>query len=258
MPTSTVVTPWLSFGVIAGSASSRRSSCVWTSMKPGASTSPRASTTSSALPGGAAPTAVMRAVAHLRRRQRRRERAGAVDDDAAAEQEFVGGHGSPCSRAACSLSLRFELGKSAAFRNADCVEAAVLRGTRDVAFNFLMCRRGEGSDEEDDSRIGGVRVRPWRLVWHWRPVLVFAGPAAAQGKMLKFVPEADLRILDPITTTAYITRNHGYMVYDVLFATRREVPGPAADGRQVGGSARTSSPTPSRCATGSSSTTASR
>ena len=41
----------------------------------------------------------------------------------------------------------------------------------------------------------------------------------AQGKTIKFVPEADLRILDPIWTTAYITRNHGYMVYDVLFAT---------------------------------------
>jgi peptide/nickel transport system substrate-binding protein len=47
-----------------------------------------------------------------------------------------------------------------------------------------------------------------------------AGDAAlAQGKVLKFIPEADLRSLDPIWTTAYITRNHGYMVYDVLFAT---------------------------------------
>src|SRR5499427_5957014 len=44
--------------------------------------------------------------------------------------------------------------------------------------------------------------------------------ALAQGqKVLKFIPQADLRILDPITTTAYITRNHGYMVYDTLFAT---------------------------------------
>lgn len=42
----------------------------------------------------------------------------------------------------------------------------------------------------------------------------------AQGqKVLKFIPQADLRILDPITTTAYITRNHGYMIYDTLFAT---------------------------------------
>src|SRR4051812_24837726 len=43
-------------------------------------------------------------------------------------------------------------------------------------------------------------------------------PVAAQTKTLKFIPEADLRSLDPIWTTAYITRNHGYMVYDVLFA----------------------------------------
>ena len=49
--------------------------------------------------------------------------------------------------------------------------------------------------------------------------IAVAGPAMAQGKLLKFVPEADLRSLDPIWTTAYITRNHGYMVYDVLFAT---------------------------------------
>src|SRR5258708_6366793 len=46
-----------------------------------------------------------------------------------------------------------------------------------------------------------------------------AGPGAAQEKVLKFIPQSDLRILDPITTTAYITRNHGYMVYDTLFAT---------------------------------------
>ena len=45
-----------------------------------------------------------------------------------------------------------------------------------------------------------------------------AWEAAAQQKVLKFIPQADLRILDPIATTAYITRNHGYMVYDTLFA----------------------------------------
>ena len=35
---------------------------------------------------------------------------------------------------------------------------------------------------------------------------------------LRFVPHADLKILDPIWTTAYITRNHGYMIFDTLFA----------------------------------------
>jgi peptide/nickel transport system substrate-binding protein len=48
---------------------------------------------------------------------------------------------------------------------------------------------------------------------------LIASPASAQEKVLKFIPQADLRILDPIATTAYITRNHGYMVYDTLFAT---------------------------------------
>jgi len=47
---------------------------------------------------------------------------------------------------------------------------------------------------------------------------LFIQGAAAQDKTLRFVPEADLRSLDPIWTTAYITRNYGYMVYDTLFA----------------------------------------
>ena len=50
-------------------------------------------------------------------------------------------------------------------------------------------------------------------------VTSFSLPAAAQQqKTLRFIAQADLKILDPITTTAYITRNHGYMVYDTLFA----------------------------------------
>src|SRR5215831_13033140 len=49
----------------------------------------------------------------------------------------------------------------------------------------------------------------------------FAAPyvhAQKKGGTLRFVPHADLKILDPIWTTAYITRNHGYMIYDTLFA----------------------------------------
>jgi len=41
---------------------------------------------------------------------------------------------------------------------------------------------------------------------------------AADTKTLRFIAQADLRVLDPIWTTAYITRNHGYMVFDTLFA----------------------------------------
>ena len=49
-------------------------------------------------------------------------------------------------------------------------------------------------------------------------LLLPALDAIAQQKTLKFIPQADLRSLDPIWTTAYITRNHGYMIYDTLFA----------------------------------------
>jgi peptide/nickel transport system substrate-binding protein len=41
---------------------------------------------------------------------------------------------------------------------------------------------------------------------------------AAEARTLRFIPQADLRVLDPNWTTAYLTRNHGYMVFDTLFA----------------------------------------
>jgi len=45
-----------------------------------------------------------------------------------------------------------------------------------------------------------------------------ASAKAAEAKTLRFIAQSDLRVLDPIWTTAYITRNHGYMVFDTLFA----------------------------------------
>ncbi|MDB5604418.1 MAG: hypothetical protein JWP25_1318 [Bradyrhizobium sp.] len=43
--------------------------------------------------------------------------------------------------------------------------------------------------------------------------------ALAAGKTITAVMHSDLRIIDPGYTTAYITRDHGYMVYDTLLAT---------------------------------------
>lgn len=43
-----------------------------------------------------------------------------------------------------------------------------------------------------------------------------AQPAEAQ--TLRAVKHSDLRVLDPIITTAYMSRNHGYMVFDTLVA----------------------------------------
>jgi peptide/nickel transport system substrate-binding protein len=48
-------------------------------------------------------------------------------------------------------------------------------------------------------------------------MLAVTAPAHAQ-KTLRVVMHSDLKILDPIWTTAYIVRNHGYMIYDTLFA----------------------------------------
>jgi peptide/nickel transport system substrate-binding protein len=42
---------------------------------------------------------------------------------------------------------------------------------------------------------------------------------AQRERVLKFVPQADLAILDPVWTSATVTRNHGYLVFDTLYGT---------------------------------------
>lgn len=45
-----------------------------------------------------------------------------------------------------------------------------------------------------------------------------SAPVAAETVTIRVVKHAALRVLDPIMTTAYMSRNHGYMIYDTLFA----------------------------------------
>ncbi|HWX48075.1 MAG TPA: ABC transporter substrate-binding protein [Roseomonas sp.] len=50
-------------------------------------------------------------------------------------------------------------------------------------------------------------------------------PALAQGngqRVLRFIPQADVSILDPLNTTAYPTRNHGHMCWDTLYGIDAE------------------------------------
>ena len=42
---------------------------------------------------------------------------------------------------------------------------------------------------------------------------------AQNRQVLRFVPHASLKVLDPVWTAAYISRNHSYLVYDTLFGT---------------------------------------
>lgn len=47
-----------------------------------------------------------------------------------------------------------------------------------------------------------------------------AAPSALRAQAsttLRFTPQQDLVTLDPVTTTAYVSRNHGYMVFDTLY-----------------------------------------
>jgi peptide/nickel transport system substrate-binding protein len=49
---------------------------------------------------------------------------------------------------------------------------------------------------------------------------VLAAPRLAAGsdqRVLRFVPHADLAVVDPHWNPAYVTRNHGYLCYDTLF-----------------------------------------
>lgn len=51
-------------------------------------------------------------------------------------------------------------------------------------------------------------------------LLAMPAIARAQGSsVLKFVPDADLASLDPIWTTSYQSRDHGFLVYDTLYGT---------------------------------------
>ena len=50
--------------------------------------------------------------------------------------------------------------------------------------------------------------------------VALAAPAitrAAGASVLKFVPQADLAVLDPVYATAYVTRNHAFLVFDTLY-----------------------------------------
>jgi len=55
------------------------------------------------------------------------------------------------------------------------------------------------------------------------PLLGSASFGQSKGSVLRVIPHADLKNIDPIWTTAYISRNHGYMVYDTLFAMDKDL-----------------------------------
>jgi peptide/nickel transport system substrate-binding protein len=57
---------------------------------------------------------------------------------------------------------------------------------------------------------------------------------------LRFIPQANLTSLDPVWTTATVTNNHGYYVYDTLYASAQDMrPKPQmAEGHEVSADGR--------------------
>src|ERR1700693_4559662 len=71
-----------------------------------------------------------------------------------------------------------------------------------------------------------------------------AAPAVAQPAKtatLRFVPQANLTLLDPILTTALVTNNHAYYVFDTLYSAAADgIPKPQmAAGAEVSADGRT-------------------
>src|SRR5437660_12331040 len=54
-------------------------------------------------------------------------------------------------------------------------------------------------------------------------VVIAALATAAGAQTLRVAPHSDLKVVDPIWTSALISVNHGYMVYDTLFALDDEL-----------------------------------
>jgi peptide/nickel transport system substrate-binding protein len=69
-----------------------------------------------------------------------------------------------------------------------------------------------------------------------------SAPSIAQGvRPLRFIPQANLTVLDPVVTTAAVTQNHGYHVFDTLYAVGADqVPKPQmAEGHTISDDRRT-------------------
>jgi peptide/nickel transport system substrate-binding protein len=80
---------------------------------------------------------------------------------------------------------------------------------------------GDPKSSTSHERIDFMKIARRTLVSTalWAAAAAASAPAWAQSNVLRVVPHSNLAVLDPIWTTAYMSRNHGYMIYDTLFGT---------------------------------------
>jgi hypothetical protein len=69
----------------------------------------------------------------------------------------------------------------------------------------------------------------WEALGLALAAVVMATANAWAETVLRAVMNFDLKIIDPIWTTVYATRNYGYMVYDTLYCAQREARAQTAD-----------------------------
>lgn len=65
---------------------------------------------------------------------------------------------------------------------------------------------------------GILEALPWTRRWMFGAVVLLPLMMGACGTTLRVASHSDIKDIDPIWTTAYVTRNHGYLIYDTLFA----------------------------------------
>jgi len=63
-----------------------------------------------------------------------------------------------------------------------------------------------------------MRAMKWAIGAAATALMTFSVQAPAQAQTIRAVMHADIKIIDPIWTSAYNVRNYGYMVYDTLLA----------------------------------------
>ena len=73
------------------------------------------------------------------------------------------------------------------------------------------------------------------------PALPRLAVAQASTTLMKFVPQANRPSLDPVWTTATVTNNHGYYVFDMLYGADENLkPQPQmAEGHEVSADGKT-------------------
>ena len=66
-------------------------------------------------------------------------------------------------------------------------------------------------------RSGGTRMKRRTLLGAGMAGLAAPAVRAQPAKVLRFIPQSDVTVLDPVWTTVTVTRNHAYLIYDTLY-----------------------------------------